>query len=236
MPLIFLNASQRLDSNLPVLDDDEKIVHQQNDTEIFFASRPSEGLGTLFLTTKHAIWLHNTNRDKGVSIDFPFIIMHAISRDSAAFPFPCIYCQLDEPVGGGGAGDDDEEDATASELRFVPKDPAAVDALYKVFCHCAMLNPDQGDDDDEDQGDFFFNEDEVAQSLRISDPQDDILVLHGRPITVHYPGDDDVPAEDEDVQPADARPDPNMEVDGQYEDAETEDAGGDVDEDRTNDL
>lgn len=48
--------------------------------------------------------------------------MHAIARDTEAFPKPCVYLQLDEGSVGMGPEDDDEEDEEeeSAELRLVP--------------------------------------------------------------------------------------------------------------------
>jgi hypothetical protein len=61
--------------------------------------------------------------------------MHAIARDTEAFPKPCVYIQLDEGSVGMGAeaedGEDEEEDDTA-ELRLVP----AHDSEGKLHADC----------------------------------------------------------------------------------------------------
>jgi len=46
------------------------------------------------------------------------------------------------------------------EARFVPSNPSLLEQMYKAFNHCASLNPDPIQ---EDEGDFFFNEEEVQQ-------------------------------------------------------------------------
>jgi len=48
--------------------------------------------------------------------------MHAIARDTEAFPKPCVYIQLDEGSVGMGPEDDEEEDEEeeSAELRLVP--------------------------------------------------------------------------------------------------------------------
>lgn len=49
--------------------------------------------------------------------------MHAVARDTEAFPKPCVYIQLDEGSVGMGAEaeeDEEEEDEESAELRLVP--------------------------------------------------------------------------------------------------------------------
>lgn len=40
-------------------------------------------------------WQNDTNSEIGFSIEYPHISLHALSRDPASFPFPCIYLMLD---------------------------------------------------------------------------------------------------------------------------------------------
>lgn len=70
-----------------------------------------------------------------IACSYKQISMHAIARDTEAFPKPCVYIQLDEGSVGMGAeaedGEDEEEDDTA-ELRLVP----AHDSEGKLHADC----------------------------------------------------------------------------------------------------
>lgn len=60
-----------------------------------------------------------------IACTYKQISMHAIARDTEAFPKPCVYIQLDEgSVGMGPGGDEDEseEEEESAELRLVPAD------------------------------------------------------------------------------------------------------------------
>lgn len=49
--------------------------------------------------------------------------MHAVARDTEAFPKPCVYIQLDEGSVGMGAEAEDEgeeEEEESAELRLLP--------------------------------------------------------------------------------------------------------------------
>lgn len=51
--------------------------------------------------------------------------MHALSRDTEAFPFACIYLQLDEGserMSEEGKGSGEEEEELPAEVRLVPAD------------------------------------------------------------------------------------------------------------------
>ena len=45
---------------------------------------------------------------------------------------------------------------------------AAVEAIFSVLCDCAAKNPDPGQSADEEDGDFFYDEDEVRPPLNLS--------------------------------------------------------------------
>ncbi len=78
---------------------------------------------------------------------------HALARDTSnadVIPRPCIYCQLDDP--------NDE----LHEVWFVPEDdPATLDDMFAAFTYSASLNPDPVE---EDEGNFYYNEDEVGHA------------------------------------------------------------------------
>ena len=74
-----------------------------------------------------------TQEDKvGISVEYPRITLHAVSRTASGSVGPCIYCQLDDIPGEGqntnaeneGEGEDEEEVGLV-ELKIVPKDQAS---------------------------------------------------------------------------------------------------------------
>eukprot|EP00729_Bicosta_minor_P023126 gene23126-26094_t len=52
------------------------------------------GLGSLFITESVLAWW-NQETGKGFEVQYPAIVLHAISRDTSNFPHPCLYCQLE---------------------------------------------------------------------------------------------------------------------------------------------
>jgi hypothetical protein len=68
--------------------------------------------------------------------------MHAVARDTEAFPKPCVYIQLDEgSVGMGAEAEEDEgeeqEEEESAELRLVPaQDSEGGTGLPKCGCSC----------------------------------------------------------------------------------------------------
>lgn len=157
---IALQAIQRDASGQPVVVENEVIRLRVPAVELYIGTASSAGKGALFITTRCAqaalksahsdrnlVWLNDADASKSLSIGFRSIVIHAIAKDTATFPHPCIYCQLD--------GDNDEDEIR--ELRFVPTPDISLDGIYAVMNECAALNPDSdADDDDGDDDDNFF--------------------------------------------------------------------------------
>ena len=123
----------------PQLEVEEQVSFTADNTQLFLRADKSEGQGTLFVTTKHLIWL-SLDHSVGYRMDYPYVLLHAVSRDTSSFPHPCLYAQLDDEVaeeafatasmrqqapaeGDEDEGEDDEEEEPQpiSDLRFVPE-------------------------------------------------------------------------------------------------------------------
>ncbi|KAG6499616.1 hypothetical protein ZIOFF_039406 [Zingiber officinale] len=136
---------------------------------VALGSRPLESPGSLYVTAKYqcriahflswcfclmriapcrrVIWLSDPDRGKGYTVDFLSLSLHAVSRDREAYPFPCIYTQIET-----GDEDDEEESEDSyseingdlvlskiTEMRLVPSDAgkcilAVMHALYCFHC------------------------------------------------------------------------------------------------------
>jgi nucleotide-sensitive chloride channel 1A len=168
----------------PLLGPEESIAFTSDRTQLFLRAEKSEGMGTLYVTTKHLIW-QSLDGSVGYRMDYPYVLLHAVSRDTSSFPHPCLYAQLDDEVeeeafqsarmrqpaadsasaaaAAGDAAEDEEDEAEEpnpiSDLRFVPENSGVLDALYRAVSECAALNPDSDLSDGE--GDFMYNADEV---------------------------------------------------------------------------
>jgi len=168
----------------PALVLDEEITFTCPRTQLYLQSDKSEGMGSLYVSTRHLIW-QSEDHSVGYRFDYPYMLLHAIQRDPQAFPQPCIYAQLDDEVaeeafasasmrqsaaaaaaGADDAAEDDDEAEEAqpiSDLRFVPENAGMLDALYHAMSECAKLNPDSDLSDGE--GDFMYNADEIRDGL-----------------------------------------------------------------------
>eukprot|EP01084_Bolivina_argentea_P292559 502983_1 len=109
-----------------------------------------EGVGELVITSSRVCWLGPSS---STEIDVPYIVLHAVSRDPATFPKPCIYCQL-------GEGEE------LKEVYFVPEREERLEPMFEAFCEAAELYcpNDYIPSEDGDVVDEFRNE-EVLRHL-----------------------------------------------------------------------
>jgi chloride channel, nucleotide-sensitive, 1A len=109
--------------------------------------------------------------------------MHAVATDPDSVDKPCLYVQLDTELPETTLDDDDEEDAEEEpvfpELRFIPTNPAILDAIFDSFCEGAERYPD-ADAEEEGQGSLFFDQSEVlAGALEAAEVGEDVEELVG---------------------------------------------------------
>ncbi|CAG8653551.1 17481_t:CDS:2 [Rhizophagus irregularis] len=114
------------------------------------------GKGTLWVT-ESKLYFYSWDTNTGLAIDYPTIIIHAISRQQAPDSTgPCIYTQLNErfnvstgtptqqPLASLTSREvDEEEDDITTELKFIPDDIGALDAIFEALSECAALHPDK---------------------------------------------------------------------------------------------
>lgn len=123
-------CSDRTATNGPVIDDqDEELLKTYPDVLLTLGDRTEQGAGTLYVTSRRAVWLSAETPSLGYAIPFTEVVMHAVCTDLSAFPRPCIYAQLqggfeDEEYGEEeAAGEvDDDEAAVSLDMRLSPAD------------------------------------------------------------------------------------------------------------------
>ncbi|KAK1273501.1 Chloride conductance regulatory protein ICln [Acorus gramineus] len=152
----------------PILDadDGEELMHVQPGVSVALGNRAADSSsGTLFISTKRVVWLSDVDRSKGYGVDFVSVSLHAVSRDPEAYSSPCIYCQIDrgdnadeESDGSDSECDGDLDLSKVSEMRLIPSDPNQLDNLFNIFCECAALNPEPGEEAEEENGWIFGDE------------------------------------------------------------------------------
>lgn len=97
--------------------------------------------------------------DKGLTLPYPNIILHAISRDHVKFPHDCIYIHTDADlhelpqIGNGHSAEEDGSDdeqmvdecPPVVEVYFVPKTSSSLNAIFDSMSACQTLHPDPND-------------------------------------------------------------------------------------------
>ncbi|KAH7106446.1 regulator of volume decrease after cellular swelling-domain-containing protein [Auriculariales sp. MPI-PUGE-AT-0066] len=118
--------------------------------------------GTLYVTEKVVAFVGPDGR--GFSVDYPTLILHAISR---AEDGPLLYCQLDESIGTEQA--DDEDVDGLREIRIKPSSPDTLETLFEAISLCASLNTDNVPDDEDDENDDAFIDANEGEFQAVSD-------------------------------------------------------------------
>jgi nucleotide-sensitive chloride channel 1A len=134
---------------------------------LLHAAGSDVGEGTLWVTNQRVAWTPASGSG-GLYLEYPRIALHAVCRDPAAFPRPCLYCQVAAgtaaaaEVGGGlGGGSDGGDEGGESEgagasgsgdVFFAPADPASLEALFSAMTAAAELHPDAEPEDEGEGG------------------------------------------------------------------------------------
>lgn len=113
------------------------------------------GTGKLHVTEEDIAWIRDDSM--GFRLNYKRLIAHAISKDPASYPRPCLYMLYDGTTptpqqGESREGSDEEtEDEGNIEIRIAPSDENNVKRLYEAVSDGQLLNPEeQSDDSDED--------------------------------------------------------------------------------------
>ena len=166
------------DPSIPELEPQEEIDYTLRNVGMSFKdSNQSIGNFDLIITTKRVVLLGEL---MSFDFDIPYITLHAVTRDPASYPQPCIYCQLnyeiDDDANNLEVESENNEEITSvvllqpkDEMFIIPQDPENhLNDIFKALSHAAMLNPDPSDggDDDSDGDDFIYNQEEVELGAR----------------------------------------------------------------------
>jgi len=153
---------------------EQGVVHTEAGTKLYFGER-DRGYGTLYITENVLTWRGCEAESDTLTLEYPSISLHAISRDTSRFPHvECLYCLLESPV----EANEDEQDpqADVNEVRFVPQSPNNIKAMYDAVTQCQELHPDEEDaDSDEDQDiagmlqqGHFYTADSMPETIELS--------------------------------------------------------------------
>jgi len=130
MVRLFVNCDEK--TGIPLLDEDEEMLFTKEQLGVAFRDTDQVvDTVVLYVTSKRVILLGDHMH---VGFDVPYIILHAVTRDPASYPLPCLYCQLDydneeeeeddeEEENGDDNNDgidDEEEVATVEAVLAIP--------------------------------------------------------------------------------------------------------------------
>ncbi|XP_063807356.1 methylosome subunit pICln isoform X2 [Pseudophryne corroboree] len=120
------------------------------------------GTGTLYISDSQLSWINSSGL--GFSLEYPSISLHAISRDTTAFPEEHLYVMVNSRLGENNgkeakmkaegeeesSDDDDDDEEPITEIRFVPEDKSDLGEMFTAMCECQALHPDIEDEDSDD--------------------------------------------------------------------------------------
>ncbi|KAM4796986.1 methylosome subunit pICln [Rhinophrynus dorsalis] len=141
----------------------EGVRRLQPGTEAVVSGR-TLGPGTLYIAESRLSWLNGSGL--GFSLEYPSISLHAISRDTAAYPAEHLYVMVnskleddegkEESMGDEEEESDDEDEEPITEIRFVPSEKSDLGEMFSAMCECQALHPDPEDEDSDDyEGDEY---------------------------------------------------------------------------------
>ncbi|KAF0560698.1 hypothetical protein F8M41_001278 [Gigaspora margarita] len=123
------------------------------------------GKGTLYVT-ESKLYFFSRDTNNGLAIDYPTIIMHAISRQTIDGAGPCIYTQLDiDPSSLRGVNrstenqNEDEDRDEMIEMKFIPDDTSSLEAIFEALSECAALYPDKEYMEEDSDNELYGNGD-----------------------------------------------------------------------------
>ncbi|KAJ1120085.1 hypothetical protein NDU88_008261 [Pleurodeles waltl] len=139
----------------------EGVRQQQPDTVAILGGK-GLGTGTLYIAESRLSWLNSSGL--GFALDYPSISLHAVSRDTNAYPQEHLYVMVNAKLGDdepkendmgdnedeNDSDDDDDDVEPITEIRFVPSDKSALEAMFSSMCECQALHPDPDDEDSDD--------------------------------------------------------------------------------------
>lgn len=149
----------------------ELVRHKERDTVVNIDGT-SHGNGTLFITETIVAWQNVDGQ--GFCLDYPKISLHAISRDTSAFPEQCLFLMIEgklaeevDTAERQGSDDEEEEDKDQiiTEVRFIPSNKLSLEPMFRAMSGCQVLHPDEQDTDseaeEEEAAEYFQGEEGI---------------------------------------------------------------------------
>lgn len=127
------------EEGIPVMRDEEYMLQRFPNTSFTFKKAVPAEVGELYFTSQRIMWF---NTEICYDFDVPFIALHAITKDPASFPVPCIYCQFDcgdDMDGPMTEEEGDGEDGEPDECFIIPEDAELLQQIFDVFSQVSAL-------------------------------------------------------------------------------------------------
>nr|CAB3231677.1 methylosome subunit pICln-like [Phallusia mammillata] len=110
----------------------------------------SYGEGDLYVAESELIWRNESGN--GIRLQYPDIAVHAISKDTQAFPEECLYVMYNRSIlststESADTDSNSESDTNISEIRFIPQDKNHLGKMFDAMSDCQCLHPDDEDSD-----------------------------------------------------------------------------------------
>lgn len=191
-----LAATNLTDARRPDLDPEEELA-STFDCITLMIGLETQGEGQLFVTSRRMIW---AGASTAFGVQFTSLIMHAVASASEEFPHDSIYLQLD----GAEVFDDDREDSSP-QVRLVSSQESVVSSIFQALCDGAVANPDSDVEDDE--GDFFFDQDEINRGAAQANNNSHADMLNRFDAMLQMPGDQAVSSDPQQFDDADSSSD-----------------------------
>ncbi|XP_046677532.1 methylosome subunit pICln [Homalodisca vitripennis] len=200
------------------------VRHVQPSTTLYVRGR-EVGVGTLYISESNVAW-RNDSSGEGLTLSYPTIAVHGISRDVEQLGAECLYVMVDSCLEETNSDDeengdgDDADSGGTTEMRFAPADKAQLDYMYRAMSYCQALHPDPNDspqseeEDDDEEGIFTKWCTKITMSnMRMQKMRERIYFAGGDGpyIEGHH---------DEGPSNGARLGEEEMEMDGQFEDAE----------------
>lgn len=132
----------------------EGVRHEEPNTTVYINGR-EVGKGTFYITESLLSWV-DIDTQRGFSLEYPHISLHAISRDEQVHPRQCLYIMVDAKVDlpdmalplsseNSSENEDDDGDTAITEMQFAPDNTNNLDLMFQAMNTCQALHPDPQD-------------------------------------------------------------------------------------------
>ena len=144
-----------------------------NNVQLIFtpslSTLPEPFIGNLSVTQQF-VSLYDKTSEILVTLDYPSILIHAISRgdNDTLVRKPCIYCQYKSQ-------NPNDEEETVHELRIIPEQESQLDSIFTAICDGSALHPDPSEEDDDNE-----QEDSMEQGWITNENEMQMMTDQGR--------------------------------------------------------